>query len=55
MVLNIDTACTKPAKGTYKHVQINMYEEAWPLLADGGVYICEDTSTSMVRVPFGPV
>jgi hypothetical protein len=31
-------------------LQIVTYEEAWPLLKDGGVYICEDTSTSMVRV-----
>ena len=30
-------------------MQITTYENAWPLLADGGVYICEDTSTSMVR------
>ena len=29
-------------------MQITTYENAWPLLADGGVYICEDTSTSMV-------
>lgn len=26
------------------------FEEAWPLLDDNGVYICEDTSTSMVRM-----
>jgi hypothetical protein len=34
-----------------KHLQIVTYEAAWLLLADGGVYICEDTSTSMVRMP----
>ena len=28
--------------------QITTWEEAWPLLNLGGVYICEDMATSMV-------
>jgi hypothetical protein len=47
--LYVDRACMGPAYGACKRMQITMYENAWPLLADGGVYICEDTSTSMVR------
>jgi hypothetical protein len=42
-------ASMEPAWGACKRVQITTFENAWPLLADGGVYICEDTSTSMVR------
>jgi hypothetical protein len=29
-------------------LQITTWEEAWPLLNLGGVYICEDMATSMV-------
>jgi hypothetical protein len=29
--------------------QITTFEEVWPLLKAKGVYMCEDTSTSMVR------
>ena len=32
--------------------QITTFEEVWPLLKAKGVYMCEDTSTSMVRAAF---
>lgn len=43
-------SCTHEVRSTSACPQITTWEEAWPMLKDGGVYICEDTATSMVRI-----